>query len=78
MISTLTHRGPDDQGTWVDAESGIALGFRRLSILDLSPTGNQPMLSHDRRWVLVFNGEIYNFEDLRRELEAKGHLFRGR
>jgi asparagine synthase (glutamine-hydrolysing) len=78
MSETLLHRGPDDGGTWVDAEVGIALGHRRLSILDLSPEGHQPMHSACGRYVIVFNGEIYNFLELRRELEALGHRFRGR
>src|SRR4249920_792940 len=75
MADTLRHRGPNDSGAWVDAEAGIALGFRRLSILDLSPTGHQPMHSICNRYVIVFNGEIYNFRSLRKELEALGHHF---
>ncbi len=77
MSYTLLHRGPDDGGIWVDAEVGIALGFRRLSILDLSSEGHQPMHSVSGRYVIVFNGEIYNFLELRQELEALGHYFRG-
>jgi asparagine synthase (glutamine-hydrolysing) len=77
MSDTLRHRGPDDSGTWVDAEAGIALGFRRLAILDLSPAGHQPMLSADDRYVIVFNGEVYNFNQLRAELASLGHTFRG-
>lgn len=77
MSHTLLHRGPDDGGIWVDAEVGIALGHRRLSILDLSPEGHQPMHSVSGRYVIVFNGEIYNFLELRQELEALGHYFRG-
>src|SRR5215210_3883336 len=77
MSDTLLHRGPDDEGAWADAAAGIALGFRRLSIIDLSPEGHQPMASADGRYVLIFNGEIYNFRELRRELEANGHGFRG-
>lgn len=77
MASTLAHRGPDDQGMWIDAQQGIALGHQRLSILDLSPEGHQPMISADDRYVLVFNGEIYNFLELRRDLEKLGHRFRG-
>jgi len=68
----LLHRGPDDRGTWVDAETGIALGHRRLAILDLSPHGHQPMLSHGGRYIIVFNGEIYNYRALRGELEKSG------
>ncbi|MBD1806558.1 asparagine synthase (glutamine-hydrolyzing) [Microcoleus sp. FACHB-SPT15] len=77
MSDTLLHRGPDDGGTWVDAEVGIALGHRRLSILDLSPEGHQPMHSASSRYVVVFNGEIYNFSELRQELASLGHRFRG-
>ena len=68
MAATLVHRGPDDDGAWVDDEAGIALGFRRLAIVDLSPQGHQPMESHDGRWVISFNGEIYNHADLRARL----------
>jgi asparagine synthase (glutamine-hydrolysing) len=71
MTDTLQHRGPDDKGTWVDAEVGVALGHRRLSIIDLSPAGHQPMVSACGRYVMVYNGEIYNHRDLRRELEAE-------
>lgn len=72
MTSALTHRGPDDGGDWCDAEAGIALGHRRLSIVDLSPAGHQPMTSASGRWVIVFNGEIYNHQILRAQLEAIG------
>jgi asparagine synthase (glutamine-hydrolysing) len=78
MSDNLRHRGPDDEGTWTDGSSGIALGFRRLAIIDLTPAGHQPMVSSDERWVLMLNGEIYNFGELRRELEASGSSFRGR
>ena len=77
MSDTIRHRGPDDSGVWVDAQAGIALGFRRLAIVDLTPTGHQPMLSADGRFVIVFNGEIYNFAGLRQELIGLGHSFRG-
>ena len=77
MAQTLIHRGPDDAGVWVDEESGLALGFRRLSIVDLSPAGHQPMISASGRNVIVYNGEIYNAAQLRPELEAKGIVFRG-
>jgi asparagine synthase (glutamine-hydrolysing) len=77
MSGTLTHRGPDDGGVWVDAASGVALGHRRLSIVDLSPEGHQPMRSADGRFVLVYNGEIYNFRELRASLEVVGERFRG-
>ena len=77
MVNALRHRGPDDVGAWADAGAGIALGHRRLSILDLSPEGHQPMRSVCGRYVLSFNGEIYNFKALRRELETLGYRFRG-
>ena len=77
MIATLVHRGPDDSGMWVDQQIGIALGHQRLSIIDLSAQGRQPMISESGRYVIAYNGEVYNFCDLRRELQAKGHVFRG-
>jgi asparagine synthase (glutamine-hydrolysing) len=77
MMESIRHRGPDDSGDWVDAQSGIALGFRRLAILDLSTAGHQPMLSANERYVIVFNGEVYNFNQLRNELAGLGHTFRG-
>jgi len=70
MADALVHRGPDDAGVWIDRDAGIALGHRRLSVVDLSPGGHQPMYSADGRLVVVFNGEIYNFRELRKELEA--------
>ena len=73
MMDRIVHRGPDMGGTYLD--DTIALGFRRLSILDLSDAGAQPMQSEDGNVVVVFNGEIYNFMELRRTLEAKGHTF---
>ncbi len=76
MNDTLVHRGPDDQGLWLDPEDGVALGHRRLSILDLSPLGHQPMVSPCGRYVLVFNGEIYNYMELRRTL-ADAFTWRG-
>ena len=77
MALTLQHRGPDDEGVWVDAAAGVALGFRRLSIIDLSPAGHQPMTSAEQRYTIVFNGEIYNYLDLKADLESLGHVFRG-
>ena len=71
------HRGPDDAGIFIDLTCGIGLGHRRLSIQDLSPLGHQPMLSSDGLVALVFNGEIYNFRELRASLEARGYCFRG-
>lgn len=78
MADALYHRGPDDGGTWEDAAAGIALSHRRLSILDLSPLGHQPMTSACGRYIATFNGEIYNFKALRKELEGMGRRFRGR
>ncbi|KVO41219.1 asparagine synthase (glutamine-hydrolyzing) [Burkholderia ubonensis] len=72
MTASLAHRGPDAQGTWLDAQAGIALGHRRLAIVDLSVHGRQPMASVCGRFVLVFNGEIYNHRALRAELERTG------
>lgn len=77
MSETLVHRGPDDAGVWTDAEAGVGFGFRRLAIIDLSETGKQPMTSHSGRWIVMFNGEIYNHHDLRKELIAAGCAFRG-
>jgi asparagine synthase (glutamine-hydrolysing) len=74
MIRTMVHRGPDDEGSYFAGP--IGLGFRRLSIIDLSPAGHQPMTDPERRTWVVFNGEIYNFRELRRELEARGCQFR--
>ena len=75
--TALAHRGPDDSGLFEDPSHGVGLAHTRLSILDLSPLGHQPMTSDDGRVVLVFNGEIYNFCELRTELEAQGHHLRG-
>ena len=77
MTRCVAHRGPDDTGTWIDPSAGIALGHRRLSILDLSPEGHQPMVSRDGRWVIIYNGETYNFAELRHELLGAGESFRG-
>lgn len=78
MAVTLRHRGPDDDATWTDAHAGIAMGFRRLAILDLTETGRQPMHSGCKRFVIVFNGEIYNHGELRQRLQQEGLPFRGR
>ena len=77
MSAALRHRGPDDGGVWADVEAGIAMAHRRLAILDLSSEGHQPMRSANGRYVLVFNGEIYNFKKLGAELQSAGHKFRG-
>jgi asparagine synthase (glutamine-hydrolysing) len=73
MTDALTHRGPDDSGVWSNRTTGIALGHRRLSVIETSERGHQPMLSRCERYVIVFNGEIYNHQELRRELEYTGY-----
>lgn len=78
MADTLHHRGPDDHGVWTDGEAQVALGHRRLSIIDLTPDGHQPMTSADGRWVLIFNGEIYNHAAIRQVESVHGYPFRGR
>jgi asparagine synthase (glutamine-hydrolysing) len=75
MSRSIGHRGPDHEAFWLDESSRIALAHRRLAIVDLSPAGEQPMHSPSGRYVIIFNGEIYNHADLRRELEAAGHRF---
>jgi asparagine synthase (glutamine-hydrolysing) len=79
MRDRISHRGPDDAGNWRDPGAGVTFGFRRLSIIDLSPAGHQPMLSADGRYVVMMNGEIYNFADMRAEIDAArgGHAWRG-
>ena len=77
MIASIRYRGPDDSGVWCDARLGIGLGHARLSVLDLSPEGHQPMVSASGRYVITYNGEVYNFADLRTELEQAGQKFRG-
>jgi asparagine synthase (glutamine-hydrolysing) len=77
MTATLQHRGPDAQGIWIDDGIGIAFGHRRLSIVDLSPLGAQPMEGATSRFLIVFNGEIYNFKEIATELTKRGHHFRG-
>jgi len=77
MARAMAARGPDDSGTWIDPEAGVGLAHRRLSIIDLSAEGHQPMVSASGRYVVVLNGEIYNFQDIRRDLEARGVHFRG-
>src|SRR3546814_5580978 len=75
MTSTLRHRGSDSGNVWIEDESVLALGHRRLAIIDLSPEGCQPMRSASGRYVMAFNGEVYNFAALRAELAAPGHSF---
>jgi asparagine synthase (glutamine-hydrolysing) len=77
MTARLEHRGPDDAGLWLDAAAGIGIGHRRLSILELSPLGHQPMVSACGRYVLAFNGEIYNYRTLRAELGEQAYPWRG-
>lgn len=76
MGAALTHRGPDDEGVWVDPERGLAFAHRRLSILDLSSLGHQPYLSDDGQYVLSYNGEIYNFKEIAKDLSARGCTFK--
>jgi len=78
MRDTLRHRGPDDAGTFRSPDGTVGLGFRRLSIIDLSPAGHQPMANADGSAQIVFNGEVYNFRELRAELTSLGHVFRSR
>src|SRR6185437_4422075 len=77
MSETVRHRGPDDDGVWVDRDAGVALVRRRPSIVDLSPAGHQPMVSADGRYVIIYNGEIYSHENIRPSLAARGISFRG-
>ena len=71
MINTLKHRGPDDMGVWSDSKFGVSFGHSRLSIIDISVTGHQPMFSSCGRYVIIFNGEIYNHSSLRIELDKR-------
>ncbi|MGC1684387.1 MAG: asparagine synthase (glutamine-hydrolyzing) [Candidatus Acidiferrales bacterium] len=77
MAASLIHRGPDDGGVWAEESANVAFGFRRLSIIDLSPAGHQPMHSSCGRYTIVFNGEVYNHAELRKLLSTSGHRFRG-
>ena len=77
MTATLAHRGPDDVGIWTDPHAGVGLGFRRLAIIDLSANGHQPMRSSSGRFVMAFNGEVYNYVELRSALAQQGATFRG-
>ena len=76
MRDVICHRGPDAAGLWINSSNQVGLGFRRLSIIDLSSNGSQPMTNEDGTLHIVFNGEIYNFQELRPDLEKKGHVFR--
>ena len=81
MLKAIEHRGRDDEGVWTspvinDHGQCACFGHRRLSIIDTSSAGHQPMLSHDGRFVVILNGEIYNYRELRTELASKGHQFR--
>ena len=76
MADTMIHRGPDDSGAWRSTDGAVALGHRRLSIVDLSPAGRQPMANEDDTIWITYNGEVYNHRALRAELEAKGHVYR--
>ncbi len=77
MTDTIEHRGPDAQGIWVDPDNALAFGHRRLSIIDLSEAGAQPMVSASGRYVLSYNGEVYNFQRLRRELGEGAYPYKG-
>src|SRR5262245_21156864 len=78
MRETLVHRGPDDAGIFIAPDRTVGLAHRRLSIIDLSPAGRQPMGNEDGSIQITFNGEIYNHLDLRRDLERRGHVYRSR
>ena len=77
MTDAIRHRGPDADGHWCDEAAGLYLGHRRLAILDLTAAGSQPMMSGSQRYVISFDGGIYNFEDIRKELSLDGVRFRG-
>src|SRR5919205_1015741 len=77
MGDTLKHRGPDDAGSWADPTAGVAFGFRRLAIIDVSPAGHQPMQSCSGRFTMVFNGEVYNYVEIRQKLERDKVKVRG-
>src|SRR6476646_10201730 len=76
MARTMVHRGPDDSGEWISPDGSVVLAHRRLSIIDLSPLGRNPMAWDNGRLQITFNGEIYNFLELRQELQRAGHQFR--
>src|SRR5437660_1675289 len=76
MSGTMAHRGPDDEGLWISGDGAAGFAHRRLAVIDLSPGGHQPMTDASGRVHIAFNGEIYNFRELRRELQQEGHAFR--
>ncbi len=76
MIESQNHRGPDDSGSYIDKRTGVHLGHNRLSIQDVSSDGHQPFISNCQEYIIVFNGEVYNFKEIRKELESLGHTFR--
>src|SRR3954465_9614152 len=78
MRAAIVHRGPDGAGLFVSPDARIGLGFQRLRVIDLSPVADQPLPNEDGSIQIVFNGEIYNFQEIRRELQARGHRFRSR
>jgi len=78
MSNSLHHRGPDDKGVWIDSDNGVALGHKRLSIIDLSKSGHQPMISNNGRYVISFNGEIYNYKKLKKDLKETGYIFKSK
>src|SRR6478735_502674 len=78
MTGTLLHRGPDAAGHWLDEQAGITLGHRRLSVIDPTDAGAQPMLSSDERWVMIYSGELYNTAELRHQVEQAGPPLRWR
>ncbi len=77
MAEVLRHRGPDDTGVWCDADAGIALGHRRLAVIDCDPSGHQPMVTSSGRYAIAYNGEIYNYKDIAKDLRAAGHDITG-
>src|SRR5271170_6103538 len=77
IAASLAHRGPADEGIWIDPAAGTALVHRRLSIIDLSPAGHQPMVSADERFVITYNGEVYSYQPIAAELAGRGHKFHG-
>src|SRR5687767_14411559 len=76
MTDVISHRGPDDAGTYISPDERVGFGFRRLSIIDLSAAGHQPMSNPEGTIWMVFNGEVYNHAELRKDLEKKGYVYR--